>query len=241
VGIKKHDFVEINYTGKLKDDKVVFDTTNDQVAKDNNIHNPKYKYGPIIVCIGEKQLVKGLDDMIIGKEPGKFTVEISAENGFGKKSPELLKLIPAKLFKKDDVKPFVGLEVNVDGSLGIVRSVSGGRVIVDFNHPLSSRDLVYDVDIKRIVTDPVEKTKAMLELMKIPFDSINIIDDKAEIIIKFALPEEAVKPIQEKLSEMIGLKELVFKTEKNTKKEPRSEASNSKEEAVADKEKKKKP
>ncbi|HHE36750.1 MAG TPA: peptidylprolyl isomerase, partial [Candidatus Woesearchaeota archaeon] len=130
--IKKGDFVELDYTGRIKDDKVVFDTTLEQTAKDNNIHNPGFRYKPVIICVGEKHVVKGLDDALIGKKPGKYTIEVKAENAFGRKTAELLKLIPMRLFEKDNIKPFVGLEVNVDGTLGVVRSVSGGRVIVDF-------------------------------------------------------------------------------------------------------------
>ena len=32
--IKKHDFVEIEYTGKIKEDNVIFDTTYEKVAKE---------------------------------------------------------------------------------------------------------------------------------------------------------------------------------------------------------------
>jgi len=221
--IKKGDFVELDYTGRIKDDKIVFDTTVEQTAKDSNIHNPKFKYKPVIVCMGEKHLVQGLDDAIIGKNSGVYTIEVKAEHAFGKKAAELLKLIPAKLFTKDQVQPFVGLEVNVDGMLGIVRNVSGGRVIVDFNHPLAGRDLVYDVDIKRIVTDSLEKTKSILELMGVPFESIDILDDKATITTKIKVPEEAAKELSESIKKLVGLKGVAFKTEEQVKKEIKKE------------------
>lgn len=223
--IKKGDFVELDYTGRIKNDKVVFDTTIEQVARDNGIHNPRFKYKPVIVCIGEGHLVKGLDDALVGKGIGKYTVEVEAEHAFGKKTAELLKLIPMKLFAKDNVKPFVGLEVNVDGSLGIVRSVSGGRVIVDFNHPLASKDLVYDVEIKRIVTDPLEKTRALLELMSVPFQTIDIIDDKAEVVLKTGLPpKEITDSLAEQIKGLVGLKDVKFITKEEAKKEVVEEA-----------------
>jgi len=221
--LKKGDFIELDYTGRIKDDKVVFDTTIEQVAKDSGIINPKYKYKPVIITLGEHQLLKGLDTALMGKQPGKYTIEIRAENAFGKKSAELLKLLPMKLFAKDNVKPFVGLEVNVDETLGIVRSVSGGRVIVDFNHPLSSHDLVYDVDIKRIVTDPLEKIKSLLEMMGMPFENIDVTDDKAEIATKTALPEEMTKGLSESIQKLVGLKKVSFKTETEVKKELKKE------------------
>ncbi|MBN2459484.1 peptidylprolyl isomerase [Candidatus Woesearchaeota archaeon] len=237
--IKKGDFIELDYTGRLKDDKIVFDTTVEQVAKDNKILNPKYKYAPVIVCIGEKHLVAGLDDALVGKNPGKYTIEVKAEHAFGKKTAELLKLIPKRLFSKDEVQPFVGLEVNVDGSLGIVRSVSGGRVIVDFNHPLASKDLVYDVEVKRIVIDPLEKTRALLELMAVPFDNIDIVDNKAEVTLKTALPpKEIIKGLSESLTKLAGLKHVEFKTKQEVKKELKEEIKKEKAEEKKAEEKK---
>src|SRR4030042_131721 len=222
--LKKGDFIELDYTGRIKDDKIVFDTTVEQIAKDSRIHSSKYKYGPVIICIGEKHLVEGLDDALIGKNLGKYTVEVKAEHAFGKKSAELLKLIPLKLFSKDNVRPFVGLEVNVDGMLGIVRSVSGGRIIVDFNHPLASKDLVYEVEIKRLVIDPLEKARAVLELMAVPFENIDIVDDKGVITLKTAIPHEEIgKSLAESIRKLTGLNSVEFKTKEEAKNEIKEE------------------
>ena len=68
--IKKHDFIEIEYTGKLEDGGV-FDTTSEKVANENHIHNPQMKYGPVVICIGEHQVLKGIDDFLLDKEAGK--------------------------------------------------------------------------------------------------------------------------------------------------------------------------
>ena len=230
--LKKGDFVELDYTGRIKDDKVVFDTTVEQIAKDSDVYNPKFKYKPVIICLGEKHVVKGLDDVMIGKNPGKYTIEVKAEHAFGKKTPELLKLIPMRLFSKDEVKPFVGLEVNVDGTLGIVRSVGGGRVIVDFNHPLASRDLIYDIDIKRTVTDPVEKTRALLELLTMPYENVEVKEGKAVIIIKAKLPDEISKGLADNIQKLVNLKSVEFKTgeeKKELKKEESKTAAGAKE------------
>ena len=219
--IKNGDFVELDYTGKVKDDKIVFDTTVEQIAKDHKIHNPKFRYKPIVICMGEHHVVKGLEDALIGKNPGIYTIEVKAEHAFGKKSTELLKLIPMKLFKKDNVQPFVGLEVNIDESLGIVRSVSGGRVIVDFNHPLSSKDLVYDIEVKRIVTDPLEKVRAVLDMLGVPFETLDLDDvkEKATIITRIKYPDEAVAEVSEHVKRLAGMKAVEFQVQEKKKEE----------------------
>jgi FKBP-type peptidyl-prolyl cis-trans isomerase 2 len=221
--IKIGDFIELDYTGRIKDDKIVFDTTIEETAKASDIYSKKFNYKPVIICVGEKHLVKGLDDSLIGKNLGKYTIEVKAENAFGKKAADLLKLIPLRLFAKDEVKPYVGLEVNVDGTIGVVRNVSGGRIIVDFNHPLSGRDLVYDIDIKRVVLDNLEKVKAVLELLGIPFENIDVMDDKASITIKAKLPAEATKPLSDDIQRLTGLKSVEFMTETQAKKELKQE------------------
>ena len=134
--INKHDFLELEYSGKIKDTDDVFDTTVEKVAKDNNIFNSNIKYGPVIICVGEHQVITGLDEELIGKDLGKYTINIPMEKAFGKKDGKLLKLIPLRKFKKEKIQPMPGLQVQVDESTGIVKTVSGGRVIVDFNHPL---------------------------------------------------------------------------------------------------------
>jgi FKBP-type peptidyl-prolyl cis-trans isomerase 2 len=221
--IKIGDFVELEYTGRIKDDKIVFDTTIEETAKSSDIYSEKFKYKPVIICVGEKHLVKGLDDALIGKNPGKYTIEVKSENAFGKKAADLLKLIPLRLFAKDEVKPYVGLEVNVDGTIGVVRNVSGGRIIVDFNHPLAGRDLIYDIEIKRIVTDLLEQVKAVLELIGVPFENLDIMDEKATITIKAKLPDEIIKPLSDDIIRLTGLKAVEFKTEAQAKKEIKEE------------------
>ena len=224
--IKKGDFIELDYTAKIKDDKLVFDTTLAEVAKASDSYNPKFKYEPVVICVGEHHLIPGLDDALEGKELGKFTIEIPAEKGFGKKSASLLKLIPLKLFKQDKVDPFPGLEVNVDGQVGIVKSVSGGRVIVDFNHPLSGRDLAYDVELKRVVTDPAEQVRAILELIHLHHHGIDIVEGKAKISVHDKLPEDVAKGIAEDIKRVTHLKHVEFALDESKKHEhaPKNEA-----------------
>ena len=61
VKVKKGDFVELEYTGKIKLMNKVFDTSDQKIAKTNDIYNEKMKYGPITICIGEKNVLQGLD------------------------------------------------------------------------------------------------------------------------------------------------------------------------------------
>ncbi len=186
MAIKDKDFIEVEYTGTIKQDSIIFDTTDEKIAKENNIFDEKNQYKPIIVCIGQGQLLKGLDQQLVGKEIGKeYTIELSPEQAFGKKSAKLLKMVPANTFRKQKIQPVIGLQVNIDGLMGIIRTVTGGRVIVDFNHPLSSKDLIYKVKINKIITDDAKKIESFL-LLETGFkpDKIEIKDSTANIVLK---------------------------------------------------------
>ncbi len=202
MAIKKGDFIEVEYTGMIKEDKTVFDTTSEETAKQNNLHSPKMKYCPVIIVLGENHLIKGLDEQLEGKEPGEYDFEISAEKGFGKKSASLLKLVPAKAFNKENIKPFVGLEVELDGMRGIVRTVSGGRIIVDFNHPLSGKDLLYKIKVNKIITDPAEQAKGLASLLKIPIKSVELTDKKLSIEYEKQLPPQLSAVFEEEIKRL---------------------------------------
>ncbi|MBT3720025.1 peptidylprolyl isomerase [archaeon] len=186
--MKKHDFIEVEYTGYLEDG-TVFDTTSEDIAIKNGLKNENTKFGPAIICLGENHVLPGIEKQIIGKKPGSFKIELNAEDAFGKKNPKMLKLMPMKLFKKEQVHPVPGLEVNIDNMYGIVRSVSGGRVIVDFNHPLSGRNVKYDFKVNKEITDLLIKSKSVFK------NELNVPDMKLEMSGKTLLIDEEKFPV----------------------------------------------
>ena len=164
MNVAKGDFIELNFIAKVKDTNQVFDLTKEGDAKAMGLYNPKMKYNPIVICVGEKNVVSGLDEELVGKELNKkYSVEVNSEKAFGKKDTKLLKMVPSNVFLKNNIRPMTGLQVNLDGLVGIIRSVSGGRVVVDFNHPLAGRDLVYDFEINKKITDVHEKIYALIK------------------------------------------------------------------------------
>jgi len=203
--IKKGDFVEVEYTGKIKDENIIFDTNRESVAKDNNLYNEKVTYKPVVVVVGEHHLLKGIDDNLEGKDTGEYTFEIAPENGFGKKDPKLLRLVPAKVFKQQQIQPFVGLELDMDGIRGTVRSVSGGRIIVDFNHPLSSKDLVYEVNVKKVLADPKEKIEGLADLLNIKVTNVVVQENTATITYDKTVTESLKKLLTDQVKKLLDL------------------------------------
>jgi len=227
MAIKKGDFIELDYTAKELDDNKIFDTTIQKVAEEAGLlhsHEPGHnhdhsdQYHPIIICVGEKQVLPGLDAKIEGKDLGKHKIKLAPEEAFGKKSAKLLKMMPMRIFKEQKIRPYVGLELNIDDQLGTVRSVSGGRIIVDFNHPLASKEIEYDLEIKRMVTDKKEQIESVLKLTGIKPESVSVKEKNAEIKLKAELPKEFSDMLKKELTRILGI-EIEFTSEKAEKKQ----------------------
>lgn len=216
MALKENDFIEVEYVGKVKGNDMVFDTTDEKLAKESGIHNPNASYGAVVICLGNGQLLKGLDAGLIGKDVGKHTIEISAEDGFGKKTAEMIQLIPTNKFKKEGLRPMVGMQINVDGMYGIVKSVSGGRTLVDFNHPLSSKELVYDITINKIVTDAQQKTEAFIRLaLGMKDTTVTLAEGKATVTTGMELPAEAQKHLTMGVQKVVPeVEEIVYQVAK---------------------------
>lgn len=180
--IDDKDFVKLNYTGKVKETGDVFDTTYEDVAEEAGIKNENKDYHPMILAVGSTQLLSKLHDEIKKMDVGeKQTVEIPCEEAFGKRDPSLIQLIPMKEFKKQNIKPFVGMPLSLDGQHGIVRTVDGGRVRVDFNHELAGKDIIYEIEIVDTIDDNVEKIKGLIEVY---YGNPKIDLEKTEILIE---------------------------------------------------------
>ena len=216
--VKHHDFVEIDYTGRIKEDNSIFDTTQEEVARKERVHNKNTHYHPAVICIGEGMMMKSVEDYIVGKEIGKnYKIEVTAENAFGKKDARMLQMIPLNKFRQQNIQPVVGLQLNIDGMFGTVRTVSGGRCYVDFNHPLAGKDLVYEVKVNKVIEDDREKLKSLLDSHFHLHDAqIELKDGVASVSSKHEIPKEAAEEIKIIVKKMIpGIKDIEFAAEEN--------------------------
>jgi FKBP-type peptidyl-prolyl cis-trans isomerase 2 len=160
VKMREGDFVYIDYVGRVKETNEAFDSTKEEVARREGIYVPSKEYGPVPIVIGAGWVIGGLEEALKQMKVGETRrVEIPPERGFGERKAELVKLIPLSRFR-DEVKP--GDVITLQGLRGRVLSVSGGRVRVDFNHPLAGKTLVYEVEVRERVRGRVGKVKAIV-------------------------------------------------------------------------------
>ncbi len=162
--------------------------------------------------VGAGQLLPGVDKGLVGKTVGTYTFDLPAEEGFGRKNPKLIQLIATSKFHEQKIAPQPGLQVEVDGAVGIVRSVAGGRTIVDFNHPLSGKEVVYTVTVKRIITDEAEKLASVLKKQLGMTDSvITLKDGEATVGVSHDIPPVLGQQLGMQIVRMIpSLKKVSF-------------------------------
>jgi FKBP-type peptidyl-prolyl cis-trans isomerase 2 len=210
---KEKDFIEIDYLGKIKETGEIFDFTQEKEAKNLKVYNPKGEYKPLIICLGKRNVVQGLDEQLIGKEPGKeYTIEVPPEKAFGNKNPKLMKIVSTNLFLKQKINPVPGLQINLGNLIGTIRTVTGGRTIIDLNHPLAGKTLIYRVKINRIIKDDREKLEGFLKLhLGLKEIKLSIKEETAEIDKE--IPEKLAKNLEKEIKEVIPtIKHIKFKT-----------------------------
>jgi FKBP-type peptidyl-prolyl cis-trans isomerase SlyD len=161
--MKKGDFVEIDFVGRLATTGEIFDLTDEEIARKEGVYNPKQKYGPSLVVIGSNMVVPGVEKALESMEPGhekEFT--LPPEEAFGGRDMKLIRIVSMSKFIKEKINPVPGMFVDIDGMQTKVLSVAGGRVRVDFNHPLSGKALKYKVRVVRQITDTLEKARSLI-------------------------------------------------------------------------------
>ena len=134
--IKDGDTVSVNYTGKLEDG-TVFDSSLTEGRT------------PLKVTLGQNQLIKGFENGLIDMSEGENkTIEIEHSEAYGPHIPELVVEIP-KTNVPTDVEIGQILQGNsTQGPVNVtVIEIKEDVVILDGNHPLAGKKLIFDLEV----------------------------------------------------------------------------------------------
>ena len=158
---------------------MVFDTTDEEVAKEHDIYDENTRYDSFVIIVGKGHVVEGLDEDIVEKEVGYHgTVEIPPEKGYGEHKTELVKTYPTSKFTETPVK---GMRAVVEGKEGMVVMTIGRRVRIDFNSPMAGKTLIFEYVIEEKIDDDLDKIKSLLQsYFRMDFD-VELVDDVAMI------------------------------------------------------------
>lgn len=182
--MQKGEIISIEFTGKDTSTGKVFDTTNEELAKKSGIYAQNQKYGPVIVSVGNGEVLPGLDNALQQMKVGESkAIKLAPKDAFGERNPDLVKVLPLNEFKKHNVSVTPGTVVNVNDMHGRVQSVSGGRVRVDFNQDLAGRELEYELKVLKHYSTNEEKAHAIAQkiLPGLEKAEVKITGEKAEL------------------------------------------------------------
>jgi len=130
----------VHYTGKLKSGEV-FDSSKDR--------------DPLEFTVGSGQIIPGFDQAVEGMEVNeKKTIDIPSEKAYGATNPDLVRNVSQEQLP-DNIDPEVGQTLVASGPEGqetrlVVTEVHDEHIVVDANHPLAGKDLVFDLELVSI-------------------------------------------------------------------------------------------
>lgn len=138
--VKENDTVKVHYTGKLSDGQV-FDSSLERE--------------PLEVTLGQGMLIPGFEKGIVDmKLNEKKTINIPVAEAYGEIQQELLYEVKKEQLPQD-MAPEVGMGLASKGPDGKevqfrVAEVNEDHIIVDANHPLAGKELVFDLELIEI-------------------------------------------------------------------------------------------
>jgi FKBP-type peptidyl-prolyl cis-trans isomerase SlpA len=146
IQVTENSTLKVNYTGKLADGQV-FDSSE---GKD-----------PIAFTLGQGQLIpgfeKGLIDMKLNE---KKTISMPKEDAYGEINEALIQEVN-KSELPQEMEPKVGMGLVSKSPDGqemnlMVIEVKEESIVIDGNHPLAGKDLIFDLEVVEIKATEVK-------------------------------------------------------------------------------------
>ncbi|NYT00511.1 MAG: peptidylprolyl isomerase [Methanocellales archaeon] len=152
--VKQGDDVRVDYIGKLEDG-TVFDTSVKDVAAEAGIYNPNREYKPIEFTVGTGQMIKGFDNGVVGMTVGESKILIiPPEEAYGPYKEELVRTIQIEEVLQAGITPMVGGKIAMNqGLVATIIDITDTEVVLDFNHMLAGKTLVFKIDLVSIGQD----------------------------------------------------------------------------------------
>ena len=138
MAIEANQIVSIEY--EVKDgDKVV----------DSNVGG-----APLVFMFGKGQIIPGLEKGIVNMAIGeKGDVLVAPADAYGEYNDEATQEVPADQFTGIDLE--IGMTLYGQAEDGgttqvTVKEIAGDNIIIDFNHPLAGKNLMFSVTINNV-------------------------------------------------------------------------------------------
>lgn len=135
--IKEGSKVKVHYTGKFED---------------NNVFDSSVGREPLEFTVGGGMLIPGFEQGIIGLEAGNVkTIEVDPEQGYGDLREDLVQEVTlSQLPENVSVGDVLTAETPAGPINVVVREINGDKALVDANHPLAGKKLIFELEILEV-------------------------------------------------------------------------------------------
>lgn len=139
--VKSGDKVKVHYHGKL----ITGETFDSSAGRE-----------PLEFEVGSGMVIKGFDEGVTGMAVGeKKTINIPFNEAYGPRNPEMVIDMPKERFP-EDMEVEVGMPLVMSDGQGqqfqvTIVEIKESSVVLDANHPLAGKDLVFDLELVEIV------------------------------------------------------------------------------------------
>ena len=134
--IKNGDSVSVNYTGRLEDG-TIFDTSLQEGRT------------PLTTKLGQGQLIPGFENGLIGMSIGeKKTIEIDPKDAYGDVNEMMIQEVELTQVPQGVKAGDMLQGQNQYGPVQVtVKEVKESTVLLDMNHPLAGKKLIFDLEV----------------------------------------------------------------------------------------------
>ncbi len=190
------EFLLVHLTLFDKGTGEVLETTDEEVAKEKGVHEKNRVYLPYLVIPGESNLFPKVLEKIEGLQEGEeFEVILEPKDAFGERDPSKVKVYSIKRLEKENVDPASvrkGAYITIRDRVGVIESVSSGRVTVDFNHPYAGKTILVKGRLVKRIKEDLEKVRAIVaDSFDVPMEDIRVEGPDDQGIVKVWLPPKA--------------------------------------------------
>ena len=123
------------------------------VLEDGDVIDSNFETAPATFTVGDGNLLPGFESTLIGLENGderEFT--IPPEEAFGQHNPQNVQRVDRSNFDQQELEVGAMFSFqNGDGELpGVIIEFEDEEILVDFNHPLAGKNIIFQVKIMNI-------------------------------------------------------------------------------------------
>jgi FKBP-type peptidyl-prolyl cis-trans isomerase 2 len=183
MAFKDNDFLKIDYSLWRVADNQLVRTTDKKLAEEKGIYREDIRYAPQLVVINRDNAIKALWEALKTMKVGDSkTLDLEPKDAFGERNQSLVRMMPVSDFRKRDIDPIPGMQIDIDGVIATVKSVNSGRVMVDANNPLAGEKVRYEIKVVSQLEKAEEKIRAVAEMYALEPHAINVNQTDARVV-----------------------------------------------------------